>query len=107
LADALKVGLENMPQNLVLQQTLTGHCTACNIVSILSVQQTAYFMFAHLKIPLCYYDISCHNATQCHSSLSFECWCGFLMMAVNSRNMQRRIDVMYMYCYVQVVGLMN
>jgi len=22
-------------------------------------------MFAHLKIPLCCYDISCHNATHC------------------------------------------
>ena len=64
-------------------------------------------MFAHLKIPLCYYDISCHNATHCHSSLSFECWCGFLMINVNSRNMQRWNDVMCMYWYVQVVGHMN
>jgi len=38
MANALKVGLENMPQNIVFQQTLTGHYKTYNIVSILSVQ---------------------------------------------------------------------
>ena len=37
LAHALKVGLENMPWNLGLQETLTQHYTTSNIVSILSV----------------------------------------------------------------------
>jgi len=35
--NALKVGLENMSQNLGLQDTLTGHYTTSNIVSILSL----------------------------------------------------------------------
>ena len=50
---------------LRVTETLTQHYTTANIVSILSVQQTPKFMFAYLRILLCYYDISCHNATHC------------------------------------------
>ena len=37
----------------------------------------------------------------------YECWCAFLMMAASSRNMQQRIDVMYKFLCVQVVGFIN